>query len=138
MDKTYFDTMKAQMAEFKEKMKADGKKFFLEQSKELFKDNPSLVKFGWVQYTPYFNDGDACTFSAQLDSPRILIEGENEDEYEETWYRDSDNSDSANVWRKVIKFLSQFDEDDVELLFGDHCEVVVTRDTVEVEEYEHD
>ncbi|MGW9170118.1 hypothetical protein [Streptomyces decoyicus] len=26
-------------------------------------DDPSIVEFGWQQYTPYFNDGDTCEFS---------------------------------------------------------------------------
>lgn len=25
-------------------------------------DDPFVVEFGWKQYTPYFNDGDPCTF----------------------------------------------------------------------------
>jgi hypothetical protein len=25
-------------------------------------DDPTVVEFGWKQYTPYFNDGDTCTF----------------------------------------------------------------------------
>lgn len=25
-------------------------------------DDDGMVEFGWRQYTPYFNDGDACTF----------------------------------------------------------------------------
>jgi hypothetical protein len=26
-------------------------------------DDPTVIEFGWRQYTPYFNDGDPCTFS---------------------------------------------------------------------------
>lgn len=26
-------------------------------------DDPTMHSFGWTQYTPYFNDGDACIFS---------------------------------------------------------------------------
>lgn len=26
-------------------------------------DHPEMVKFGWHQYTPYFNDGDTCDFT---------------------------------------------------------------------------
>ncbi|MGP4084148.1 hypothetical protein [Streptomyces sp. KR55] len=26
-------------------------------------DDPTIVEFGWRQYTPYFNDGEPCTFS---------------------------------------------------------------------------
>ena len=27
-------------------------------------DDPTIVEFGWIQYTPYFNDGDECIFNA--------------------------------------------------------------------------
>jgi hypothetical protein len=27
-------------------------------------DDPEVTEFGWTQYTPYFNDGDACVFHA--------------------------------------------------------------------------
>jgi hypothetical protein len=26
-------------------------------------DDPTIVEFGWSQYTPYFNDGEVCEFS---------------------------------------------------------------------------
>ncbi|MGC9439277.1 hypothetical protein [Streptomyces sp. WG5] len=25
-------------------------------------DDPTITRFGWTQYTPYFNDGDTCEF----------------------------------------------------------------------------
>jgi hypothetical protein len=25
-------------------------------------DDPTIIEFGWTQYTPYFNDGDVCEF----------------------------------------------------------------------------
>lgn len=28
-------------------------------------DDEGIARFGWRQYTPYFNDGDACVFSAR-------------------------------------------------------------------------
>ena len=32
-------------------------------TKVFFKDNPQVTAFVWTQYTPYFNDGEECTFS---------------------------------------------------------------------------
>lgn len=144
MDKAYFETMKSEIKIFRERMKDEGEKFFLEQSKELFKENPSLVKFGWHQYTPYFNDGDPCVFRAALEFPYILLEdGEYSDEDtwmdEEPWFtQEEKNSEPAKIQKNVIGFLSQFDDDDVEEFFGDHCQVVVSREGIEVEEYSHD
>lgn len=139
MDKAYFLDMKKKVQEFQKKMEEEGKQFFSELAKDLFEQNPSLLKFGWVQYTPYFNDGDACYFSAQLSEPRILLDGQDEDSYDDyLYYREDDNGHEAKVWRNVVDFLEQFDHNDVESMFGDHCEVIVTRDGVEVEEYSHD
>lgn len=140
MDKTYFQNAKKQMAEFKETMKKNGRKFFSEQSKELFDKHPTLVKFGWIQYTPYWNDGEPCEFSAQLESPHMLLVGQDDEVYEEeAWFPDdAEITDESIAFRAIIEFLSQFDDEDVEILFGDHCQVTVTEDGVEVEEYEHD
>lgn len=139
MDKTYFQSAKKQMAEFKEKMKKNGKKFFSEQSKELFEKHPTLVKFGWTQYTPYYNDGDDCIFSANLDYPKFLLVGMDKALYdEEPYYSDDEVTDESIVWSSIREFLSQFDNSDVEILFGDHCEVIVTKKSVKVKEYEHD
>lgn len=140
MDKTYFQNAKAQMKEFQEKMKQEGKDFFLKISKELFEQNPKLIKFGWIQYTPYYNDGDPCEFSAHVDYPKMLIDGEDESEFdEERWCsRDEKETEASQICDKVTEFLSQFDDEDMELLFGDHCEVIVTREGVEVESYDHD
>ena len=35
--------------------------------KYIFEKYPTLESFGWTQYTPYFNDGDATIFSASTD-----------------------------------------------------------------------
>lgn len=137
MDKTYFDEMKAKIAQFKREMKEHGEKFFLEQSKELFAELTNVEGFGWTQYTPYYNDGDTCVFSANFDYPTIKFVGQEEIE-EDDWFPNSDMSPEAESSRKIAKFLNQFDYEDVEMMFGDHCKVWVTPSKVEVEEYEHD
>lgn len=44
---------------------------------------------------------------------------------------------SANI-KELMEGLQQIPEEAYEQMFGDHVQVVVTRDGVEVEEYEHD
>lgn len=39
-----------------------------------------VVSVRWHQYTPYFNDGDACTFSVA--SPEVLLDVADEDDYD--------------------------------------------------------
>ncbi|MCP3820119.1 hypothetical protein NLX86_19060 [Streptomyces sp. A3M-1-3] len=45
-------------------------------------DDPTITEFGWRQYTPYFNDGDPCTFSAYETWVRTTTDGEDVDGYE--------------------------------------------------------
>lgn len=137
MNKQYFESMKNKIKEFSEKMKTEGKQFFLDQSKELFENNKNLDSFGWNQYTPYYNDGESCTFSANTDYPFVNIVGE-ENQDEDSWYKDDDNSPQAITWRNVKSFLNQFSDTDLEMMFGDHVSIRVTEKEVLVEEYEHD
>lgn len=39
-----------------------GKQALAELSKALFLSVPEVLSIQWAQYTPYFNDGDACVF----------------------------------------------------------------------------
>ena len=44
---------------------------FTDLQKEIFTKYPELESFGWSQYTPYFNDGDTCVFSANTNYIKI-------------------------------------------------------------------
>ncbi|WP_327294440.1 hypothetical protein [Streptomyces sp. NBC_01197] len=46
-------------------------------------DDPTIVEFGWTQYTPYFNDGDTCEFSVNGMWVRTASEVDGVDEYGE-------------------------------------------------------
>jgi hypothetical protein len=117
-------------------------------------DEPLIAEFGWQQYTPYFNDGDACVFgvrslwvrttedSQDLDHWSLLAEdvhptiggrnwrtGQYEGEHEEI-------SKKANDLDQAIQ-SGQFD-DVLQEHFGDHAEITVTREGIEVEFYSHD
>ena len=127
--------------------------------KEIFEKHPKVESFGWSQYTPYFNDGDTCTFSANTDY--ISINGEYVDDSKwinektvtdwGTWNRelriyegrvevpnldyDSELSKGAD---EITEFLRNFDNDFYITRFGDHAEITVSKDGVDVDEYEHD
>ncbi|KQX43521.1 hypothetical protein ASD97_25960 [Streptomyces sp. Root63] len=54
----------------------------LEELSPLFQalvDDPTIVEFGWRQYTPYFNDGDTCDFSVHGLWVKTTVEQELED-----------------------------------------------------------
>lgn len=45
-------------------------------------DDPTIVEFGWRQYTPYFNDGEPCTFSVHGTWVRTDADTDVDDDYE--------------------------------------------------------
>ena len=128
-------------------------------TKELFQTFPELKSIGWKQYTPYFNDGDTCTFSANTDC--ISINGEYVDDsnwVSETnitnygnWNRDKKvyegrtevpnldyDSELVKGCDEISEFLRNFENDFYITRFGDHAQITVTKDGVDVDEYDHD
>ena len=160
---TDYSQIKEQMKLLKQQQLEVAKGFFSQYSMELFNKYPKLNSFGWKQYTLYFNDGDETNFGARTDIEQIYIngyrweydDGDGETEnpnyflgYSETnWKYDSIerkgiyspnpfyNSDHKTLVDEIVLFLNQFEDDDLESMFGDHKEVIVTRNGVEVEEY---
>jgi hypothetical protein len=71
--KQKYAALRNKIAEARKTMEETAKGLFTEMTSELFNDNPTLMAFGWTQYTPYFNDGDVCTFRCNSDYPTLLI-----------------------------------------------------------------
>src|SRR5277367_5033535 len=69
-----YQELRTKIAEARKTMEETAKGLFTEMSTELFNENPTLMAFGWTQYTPYFNDGDVCTFRCNSDYPTLLIQ----------------------------------------------------------------
>lgn len=117
---------------------------FASVSQEVFDAHPILTSFAWQQYTPYFNDGDTCEFSANTDYPTITFADGETDEESGTYGFDKKKSltEKEQAVAAVHEFLAAFDDDDFESMFGDHMEVTVNRGTkkieIEVTEYSHD
>ena len=60
-----------EMDKLRNEMTKESKKAFKIGIKELFNQYTDLNNFAWAQYTPYFNDGDECTFGAYTESVYI-------------------------------------------------------------------
>jgi hypothetical protein len=130
--------------------------------KEFFTKYDDILAITWTGYVPYFSDGDPCEFSIS-DFRFISTREVSEEEYE--YYEDLELEDKyyaiydlnkLREWkdRKYVAIegqeakwtdftkLEQFingNENLVRYLFGDHHKVVVTKDTINVEEYvDHD
>ncbi len=82
------ETIKQKIADInakKQELVEGLRKDFAPMLQPLFdKSNGKITSFGWTQYTPYFNDGEECTFSTHVDYP--VINGE-----------DSDDIDALNI-----------------------------------------
>lgn len=124
-------------------------------------DDPFVVEFGWTQYTPYFNDGDACEFGVHGEVWfRTIEDAAVEDTYAlagsshptiGTRHWNSDTRSYENVplspEKRAVHDRCQALNDAIEggdfldvLLkaFGDHAEVTVTKDEIKVGSYSHD
>lgn len=64
-------------------------------------DDPTIVEFGWSQYTPYFNDGDPCVFSANGLWVRTVADGapktHDDDEDEDSYDDEEPDEDKLSV-----------------------------------------
>lgn len=140
--------LKADMKKLREEMAQQAKDGFHESVKELFEQHPTLISFSWNQYTPYFNDGETCYFSAWTEDIDLQTADDMDNGFSAYQCTERDEN-GKRVPKKditpfqkaglaVLEVLEVFDGDDYEGMFGDHCEITVTRDGVEVEEYEHD
>lgn len=127
-------------------------------------DDPTIVEFGWRQYTPYFNDGDPCKFSANGVWVRTDADGDADSvdtsdlevdynkhlgERPRTWNHETkaydegpyEGPDEARYDRCRALSNAVDGGEFYEVLlgaFGDHAEVTVRRDGIKVEFYDHD
>lgn len=68
-DKT--QAIRDRLKEAEEKARREARAVFTEVTKDLFDLEPRLQSFTWRQFTPYFNDGEECTFGVYTDYPEI-------------------------------------------------------------------
>jgi hypothetical protein len=149
----------AEIQKLKKEMLEASNKIFTDCTKTIFEDHPKVKSFSWTQYTPYFNDGDTCTFSA--DTNYITVNDERVDEADwmsptiitkyGTWnrekrvYEDREEELNPKYDPEMVKavdeirdFLSHFDDDFFLSQFGDHAEITITSEGVSIDEYEHE
>ncbi|WP_331445820.1 hypothetical protein [Streptomyces xanthochromogenes] len=125
-------------------------------------DDPSVIEFGWRQYTPYFNDGEPCEFSGYGTWVRTAKDAEVDDEYDlevdshvslgKRPYRQDpetgkygflpyEGPDEARHDRcKALASAIEGGHFETVLLdaFGDHAAITVRRNGIQVDFYEHD
>lgn len=75
------EKIKSELEAFEVKKQAfvtELRKEFPQILEPLFVANPKIKNIGWTQYTPYWNDGEECTFG--LNISELYINGEHEDD----------------------------------------------------------
>ena len=155
--------MSLQMKIMQEKMRKDSEEALNSAFKEFFEIVPEIAAITWTQYTPYFNDGDTCVF--RVDDfwfvPDFMMQEWKEDgggyaeEYSIILYGDdpyycyigmegvelpsSERMKHISETCKVVeKMLYSIPSEVYQNLFGDHVCVAVTKNGIDVEEYEHE
>ena len=161
-----FDQLLADQIELKRKFQEQAQEMFKGVTKEFFEKNPGITAVVWTQYTPYFNDGEACVFSVHeatftnAPDPENIRWGEYNGDEEDVWATDnityvlnSDrtyhketreaiiaaggvDADSCSAFERML--MSSEMEDVFLAMFGDHVKVIATRDGFDVEDYDHD
>lgn len=83
-------------------------------------------------YTPYFNDGDACTYS--VNTWGDVNKHDENGEWQKEW-----NDKDRSVEEELKEFLKSISDDIYKDVFGDHIEVTFRRDgTSDVNKFEHE
>lgn len=115
--------------------------------KELFTKYPDILEIVWEQYTPYFNDGNACVFGVSDPSVKLASKIHDatidtkvgpDDRYDDERYVEAYHIEDMSMRADVMDIFKLAGDDVMETTFGDHSSVSATRDGFTVEEYDHD
>jgi hypothetical protein len=117
--------------------------------KDFFAAVPQIKSVTWTQYSPYFNDGDACTFSVH----DVYFATDDNEDLESYRDADSDGVFSGDMYslrkktfltKEQIEICNKLDtmiscnEDTMESMFGNGYIIVLRPDGIETQEYDHD
>lgn len=148
-----YDVIHQEFLKQKELTSQKFKETFNDVIKDFFELVPSVKKVVWTQYTPYFNDGDTCTFSiyspifCNFDDDKFISYYDDDRFKDGQWAFEAysfKNKRSHLVSKdeaEMIHFLSSLIESNEDFMldiFGDHQIVVLTADGIQQEWYEHD
>ena len=127
-----FEELQQKKTEYEAAMKVHGKAAFAAELKALFAKHEDVRAVQWVQYTPYFNDGDPCVFRAYTRGVMLTTdEGEVDDfDFDEHY---------GHKFAKAVEKMLDTAEDVLEVAFGESSKVTCHRDgKIAVDEYDHD
>lgn len=145
-----FLSIKEEMKRLRDEARSKVKNFFIKGMDSIFDKYPEVKSVSWNQYTPYFNDGEECTFRCNVDDFSVNGFSEYSDDgeeglvnvleydYDKNYKRVYKYHNGQEIYDAIDGFLSQLDEDDYRTMFGNHVEVIVRKGEITIEEYDHD
>lgn len=177
-----FNELKEMKAAYDRKLQQEGQAAVKDAFKDLFDKYPEVRSVVWCQYTPYFNDGDTCTFGVhefdvnlgtddsikadieakkvemkvaadegdykkaqqlknQVDELMDRLGGDDDDyHYGESIYslRRSKNPREVEIADSIRNLQRELPADVLESVFGDHVQIVATRQGFKINEKDHD
>jgi len=154
------EALKAKVAELNKQVREESQRLLNEGFTEVFEKYPKLLSFSWNQYTPYFNDGDECTFSVNTDSliPDFTDESAEDHDYEYSkgdsiWNTKTKKYDHAplsdekklnnEAYDELVEIVNAIDDDTMKATYGNHITVTVSKNEdgtlkTSTDDYEHD
>lgn len=114
----------------------DGKSLLSEIFKDFFAKHPEVAYLRWTQYSPHFNDGDACTFYVH-DIEHLSFRGEDEDDDVEI-YDLTDKQLEKDIDAISGAITDRAMRDVMEQIFGNHVQVTAKPSGFTTSEYDHD
>jgi hypothetical protein len=123
----------------RKELREKGQALVKEALRAFLETHPQFEAVRWRQYTPYFNDGDACVF--RVCEPEFKVTGEDDggddgDGFLDAYYLKDENKAAAEA---LAGMLGSDEMEDVLLAtFDDHVQVTVTLNEITIDEYSHD
>ena len=136
-----YDALLGHVEKAKREVKENAKNAVGALFKAFFVAHPTVGALKWTQYTPHFNDGDACEFRVNNDFDVLLgkcvADDDSDDDEANEFVECYDVEDGPT--KEAIRSLERAVNEDVFLsAFGDHAKVTATPEGFHVTEYGHD
>lgn len=134
-----YAALQKQIEEAQTKAKALAKEILPVVMADFFQRNPEVYGIGWVQYAPYWNDGDACTFSVH--ELQLWLD---EESFEDGSFYESDasgldpDSQRGKDFDLIADLINAIEDNYLEEIYGNGVSVVFTKDGIKVSKHRHD
>lgn len=128
--------------EMKRSLRVEGEAAIKDMFRSFFEAYPSVRAVRWTQYTPHFNDGEACVFS--VNEAQLAFHAEaNDGGTLARWFDYWDLREQGSQVNEDFSKLNQLLQSDtlafiLDAAFGDGYEVTATREAITAEHYDHD